>query len=108
MIYHFSVYSLEAFDKIQRSFLTDIGVDELSAFISFNLATLSLRRDIAMLGLIHGAGFELAPQHFQRFGLSELLFSTDGPNDTNDITANCMNIAGPITGNGLAVRAGFN
>ena len=108
MIYFFSVYSLEAFDQIQRSFLKDIGVDELSAFISFNLTPLSLRRDIAMLGLIHRAVFELAPQHFQRFVLSELLFFTDGPNDANDITVNCMNIAGPITGNGLAVRAGFN
>ena len=70
-IYHSSVSSLEAVDQVQRSFLKDIGVDELSAFMSFNLAPLSLRRDIAMLGLIHRTVLGLGPQHFQRFFFAE-------------------------------------
>ena len=70
-IYHSSVSSLEAVDQVQRSFLKDIGVDELSAFMSFNLAPLSLRRDIAMLCLIHRTVLGLGPQHFQRFFFAE-------------------------------------
>ena len=66
-IYHSCVSNLEAVDRIQRSFLNEIGVDEFTAFMSFNLAPLSLRRDIAMLGLIHRTVLGEGPVHFQRF-----------------------------------------
>ena len=39
-IYHASVSALETIDKVQRSFLADIGVDETSALLDFNLAPL--------------------------------------------------------------------
>ena len=44
-----------------------LGVDKLTAFMSFNLAPLSLRRDIAMLGLIHRTVLGEGAAHFQRF-----------------------------------------
>ena len=66
-IYLSCVSSLKVVDKIQREFLNEFGVDEFTAFMSFNLAPLSLRRDIAMLGLIHRTVLGEGPVHFQRF-----------------------------------------
>ena len=63
--------SLEAVDQVQRSFLKHIGVYELFAFMSFNLAPLNLRRDIAMLGLIRRTVLGLGLQHFQRLFFAE-------------------------------------
>ena len=56
---------LDLVEKVQRSFLNDIGVDELTAFMDFNLAPLNLRRDIAMLGLIRRTVIGQGPQHFR-------------------------------------------
>ena len=70
-IYHASVSALETIDKVQRSFLVDIGVDETSALLEFNLAPLGLRRDIAMLGLIHRTVLGQGPAHFQKFFFAE-------------------------------------
>ena len=64
-IYHSCVSSLEVVDRIQRGFLKKIGVDEFTAVMSFNLAPLCLRRDIAM-GLIHRTVLGEGPVHFQR------------------------------------------
>ena len=44
-----------------------IGIDDVTAFCDFNLAPLALRRDIAMLGLIHRTVLGQAPSHFQRW-----------------------------------------
>ena len=43
----------------------DIGIDELTAFMDFNLAPLNLRRDIAMLWLIRRTVIGQGPQHFR-------------------------------------------
>ncbi len=64
---HASVSLLDSIDAVQRKFLRDVGVDEVSAFMHFNLAPLTLRRDIAMLGLIHRTVLGQGPSHFQRF-----------------------------------------
>ena len=66
-VYHASFSSLEMIHGVQRSFLNSINVDELSALIVFNLAPLTVRRDIAMLGLIHRTVLGRGPVHFQRF-----------------------------------------
>ena len=36
-------------DRVQDSFLEEIGIDAVTAFSDFNLAPLPVRRDIAML-----------------------------------------------------------
>ena len=59
--------SIEVVDRIQRGFLDEIEVNEFTAFMSFNLAPLSLRRDIAMLGMIRRTVLGEGPAHFQRF-----------------------------------------
>ena len=64
--------------QVQRSFLTKLGVTEQQAFLDFNFAPTSLRRDIAILGLLHKRvigqshpTFEcLLPFWSERFGTS--------------------------------------
>ena len=52
-IYHASTSVLEPVDRIQLSFLREVGVSNERAFLEYNLAPLNLRRDIAMLGSLH-------------------------------------------------------
>ena len=67
-IYHASASLLKQMDRVQASFLEDVGIDAINALLVVNLAPLSLRRDIAMLGLIHRTMLGQGPEHFkQRF-----------------------------------------
>ena len=54
-----------------NSFLKEIGIDEVTALLVFNLAPLSLRRDIAMLGLIHRTILGQGPPHCQKLFFRE-------------------------------------
>ena len=67
-IYHACTSLLLLVDRVQESFLEEIGIDDVTALCDFNLAPFSLRRDIAMLGLIHFAEIVLpvnnAAEHF--------------------------------------------
>ena len=62
---------------MQESSLEDSGIDAISAFLVFNLAPLSLRRDIAMLGLIHRTVLGQGPEHFK-----QLFYREDAVNRT--------------------------
>ena len=61
---------LEKLDNIQKRFLCDAGADEVTALMEFNLAPLGMRRDIAMLGMLHRAALREGPQqlweHFRK------------------------------------------
>ena len=50
-----------------KVFLQDIGIDEITALVTFHLAPLATRRDIAMLGLIHRAILCKGPSQFNAF-----------------------------------------
>lgn len=52
-IFHAATSILEKFDSCQRHFLQDIGTDESEAFLHFNFAPPTLRRNIGMLGMLH-------------------------------------------------------
>ena len=52
-VYHASSSVLAPIDGIQRRFLRETCVTDEQALFVFNLAPLSVRRDIAMLGVIH-------------------------------------------------------
>ena len=54
-------------DIVQVRFLRQIGVSEEDAFIHFNLAPLSARRDIAILGCIRRASLQQGPPGLWRF-----------------------------------------
>ena len=46
--------------------MTNAGVSKVDALVHFHLAPLSVRRDIAMLGLIHRAVLGKGTPHFQK------------------------------------------
>ena len=50
--YHATASVLDLFDNVQESFLGQLGLTRRQTFLEYNLAPLSVRRDIAMLGLI--------------------------------------------------------
>ena len=56
-IYHASATVLNNVDSVQRMFLKDMNVSSEDALMdkSFNLAPLGMKRDMAMLGVIHRA-----------------------------------------------------
>jgi hypothetical protein len=66
-VYHALRSILSRLDSVQSRFLRGIGVDELIALVEFRLAPLAVRRDIAMLGLIHRAAVGEGPGHFKKF-----------------------------------------
>ena len=64
---HAAHSSLASLDRILSRFLEDIGVSNLDALISFNLAPLATRRDIAALAVIHRAILKQGPSHFHKW-----------------------------------------
>jgi hypothetical protein len=52
-VYHAAPVHLNLFDSLQARLLSHMGLSESTAFLDFNLAPLVVRRDIAMLGVIH-------------------------------------------------------
>ena len=66
-IYHASTTVLAPLDRILDRFLGDLHITALEVLLNFNLAPLSCRRDIAMLGLIHRTVLGLGPSQFRRW-----------------------------------------
>ena len=66
-IYHACDTVLAPLDAFQEKFLREIGISEEDSLFNFNLAPLSSRRDIAMLGLIHRCVLNKGPEHFNTF-----------------------------------------
>ena len=52
-IYHATTTTLAPLDRLQTTFVHNFNLSVENALLHFNLAPLSLRRDIAMLGFIH-------------------------------------------------------
>jgi len=52
-IFHAATSILAQFDNSQRHFVEEIGETEANVFLKFNFAPPTLRRNIAMLGMIH-------------------------------------------------------
>ena len=64
-IYHARRTTLNRLDRVQNQFLRDVGITPEEALFEFNLGPLCMRRDIAMLGLLHRAAIADGPPHFQ-------------------------------------------
>ena len=72
-IYHASDSVLARLDRLQDRFASEIGLTEKTAFLKFNLAPLCLRRDIAMLGMLHKCVLQQAhPKLNDLFRLAQL------------------------------------
>ena len=52
-IYNASQTHLEALNRLQRSFIKELGLTDEETFLVYNFAPLGLRRDIAALRLLH-------------------------------------------------------
>ena len=64
---HASSSSFQLLDAVQHRFLLALGVSELDAFLQFSLDPLAVRRDIAILGLIHRTALGKGPGVFKQF-----------------------------------------
>ena len=65
---HFASTSiLQQLDDVQSRFLRQLELSDESAFVHFNLAPLNVRRDIAILGVIHRAVMKQGPPSLWRF-----------------------------------------
>ena len=65
---HFASTSvLNGVDDVQTRFIRQLGLDEETAFMSHNLAPLCVRRDIAILGVIHRAVLREGPPQLWKF-----------------------------------------
>ena len=63
-MYHAANVHLAALDGAQSSFTHSLGLSVEDAFLRFNFAPLCLRRDIAILGLLHKITLGLAHPSF--------------------------------------------
>ena len=66
-IYHACDSTLAPLNKFQDKFLGELGISPEDALVHFNLAPLSCRRDMAMMGLLHRAALGKGPDHFRQF-----------------------------------------
>ena len=82
-MYHATRDVLKRLDHVQCKFLKDVGVDDVTALMEFNLAPLAVRRDIALLGVIHRTALGKGPpqfaEHFKRQGHGKHKFSMHDP-----------------------------
>ncbi len=70
VIYHATDRHLDSFDSVQTRYLFDLGVSSVETLVEYNLAPLCVRRDIALLGVIHRAACGVGPAELhQRFAL---------------------------------------
>ena len=60
-IFHCTLTALRPIDSVQRQFLRFMGIEQVTAFLEYNLAPLSLRWSIAILGFIYKCVMGLAP-----------------------------------------------
>ena len=66
-IYHATTSVLQQLDKLQDTFLRELGISREAALMDFSLAPLSMRRDIALLGLLHRAAIGEGPTQFREY-----------------------------------------
>jgi hypothetical protein len=64
-IYHATSTALSRIDKMQDNFLRELGITRESALMDFSLAPLAMRRDIALLGLLHRSALGDGPEQFR-------------------------------------------
>jgi hypothetical protein len=65
-IYHAADSHFAIWDNMQHMFLRELGVTVDEAFLTYNLAPLRLRRDIAVLGMLHRIQLGEAHEDFSK------------------------------------------
>ena len=92
-IYHACDSLLNKVDAIQRRLLDHFGITDECALFDFNLAPLSTRRDIAMLGLVHRTVLGSGPPQFAKF----FKFANARPKDHRRHRLQLIEIEGDVT-----------
>ncbi len=64
---HVASSTLGPLEHLMEKLFINLGISDFDALMTFNLAPLSIRRDIAALGIIHRAMLGLGPKHFHQF-----------------------------------------
>ena len=64
-VYHASSTALAPLNKVLETFCREVGLSKEEAFLLYNLAPLPLRRDVAMLGLLHKCTLKSAHPRLQ-------------------------------------------
>ena len=59
--YHATSSILQLLDNVQNGFIESVGISKIDALLNFNLAPLGVRRDIAMLSVLHRIVLGIAP-----------------------------------------------
>ena len=63
-VYHATATALSKMDKLQTTFLKELGLSPLDALKKYGLAPLNTRRDIALLGVVHRTVLGQGPSQF--------------------------------------------
>ena len=66
-VHHGSSTLLDGLDRIQRTLLKRLDLTEEEALKKYHLAPLSVRRDVAMLGVVRRTVLNKGPVHFKRW-----------------------------------------
>ena len=66
-VYHATATTLAKMDKLQITFLKELGLTPLEALKKYTLAPLCTRRDIALLGAVHRTVLGQGPPQFRRW-----------------------------------------
>ena len=100
-LYHASPSVLAPLDQLQRHLLHELGLTEEDALVRFALAPLQVRRDVAMLGVVHRAALGKGPpQLWPFFALTQV--RTAGP-ATRSTNRHRLQLEGYRTGEHLDV-----
>ena len=77
-IYHACSSALSLLDAVQERAIKAAGASKIEALNDLNLAPLSVRRDIAMLGIIHRATLGRGPDQFCQFFQADMTARKEG------------------------------
>ena len=101
-LYHAPPFMLWPIDRAQDTLLTELGLPPEEALARFNLAPLTARRDISMLGLLHRIVLGKAPLQF-----SKHVCKATRPNFPRDLRApdkrHSKQLHDPIDGTNLPI-----
>ena len=63
-VHHARSFFLDQINRVQQTFLDEVGLSAVQALMNFNLAPLAARRDVAMLGLLFLIASGRSPPQF--------------------------------------------
>ena len=97
-IFHASTYLLDKLDNVQEHFLHELGISASAAFMEYNFAPPTLRRNIGVLGLLHKRVLGLCHPAFETllpFFRERIGFNVAGRHN-KQLYSHCMEVVGQV------------